>query len=101
MAQLEVFLGLKMGQHFPSIRTPYTEPILPDDVSDSGEEEPSLMASAGPGPSTISAGAAARAERAANAAFLAATKPQQLRLLDEYSESPFSQSAVLPDSSLT
>ena len=79
MAQLELFLGLKMSSHFPSIIDPYSEPILPDDVSDDEDGEKPLFgddATTTSGPTKISAGAAARTERAATAAFTAATRPQ-------------------------
>eukprot|EP00951_Prasinocladus_malaysianus_P025421 scaffold222889_cov38-Prasinocladus_malaysianus.AAC.1 len=73
MAQMEVFLGLKMQRHFPSVAE-YTEPALPDDVSDCEEDDaPTTLASAGT--ATFSAGAAAAAERAAAAAFFNASRP--------------------------
>ena len=74
MAQMEVFLGLKMPTHFPSIHEPYLEPILPDDVSD-GEESDEEKNAQQTGPAAkMSAGAAARYDRAATAAFSAATR---------------------------
>jgi len=74
MAQLEVFLGLKMDKHFPSV-PPYEEPILPDDVSDIDDDEGLLVGeSSGGRHSQMSAGAAAKAERAAAMAFTAASQ---------------------------
>lgn len=77
MAQLEMFLGLKIGRHFPSAE-PYDEPILPDDISDYEEEAADDgPAATGAKRAQLSVGAAAAAERAAALAFTAATRPPQ------------------------
>lgn len=43
MAQMEVFLGSKMDVHFPSVATGYTELLVPDDVSDTEDNESEML----------------------------------------------------------